>query len=302
MDFDPQHSEDENFLTYAIVLARQSVSKKGHMGAILVRPDARVRPDVALAPEQAKECFDAKQISARIITYANNTPTLWHSNPKNVAELHAEALCISRAARLGVATAGSTLYVTFPPCNECLKLIVGAGIKRCVFRKGYRYPSGEAALAAARMHGLELAAMLPQQGETESREAYAERSQLDHEREQAREQRAKLVWEALNDTRQSTADRAKGWWSQYSKAGWSAVRELQALYGGPSKKAANKAASESNRSAGAPTQKLADSAEDDDASQDTGSTRENDIAKQSSAAKRASEDDTASSLACKKTR
>jgi deoxycytidylate deaminase len=144
--FDPSLSEDENFITYSLVLARFSVSRKGHMGALLVRSSLDHAPDQVLPGDIAKVRFADEAIRQRVITYANNTPLLCHDKPKVVPEIHAEALCISRAASLGKPTAGSTIYVTFPPCNECFKLIVAAGIRRCVFRKVIRYPAGEAVL------------------------------------------------------------------------------------------------------------------------------------------------------------
>lgn len=46
---------------------------------------------------------------------------------------HAETNCITNAARLGVSTIDTTLYMnTLIPCKECAKLIVNAGISEIV--------------------------------------------------------------------------------------------------------------------------------------------------------------------------
>lgn len=46
--------------------------------------------------------------------------------------VHAEANAICTANRSGVKLEGSTIFITFPPCSECAKLIIQNGIKRVV--------------------------------------------------------------------------------------------------------------------------------------------------------------------------
>ena len=52
--------------------------------------------------------------------------------------LHAEANAITKLARSGNSSDGSTLYVTASPCLECAKLIIQCGIKRVVYSEHYR--------------------------------------------------------------------------------------------------------------------------------------------------------------------
>ena len=56
--------------------------------------------------------------------------------------LHAEANAITKIARSGNNSDGSTLYVTDSPCIECAKLIIQAGIRRVVYSRGYRILDG----------------------------------------------------------------------------------------------------------------------------------------------------------------
>ncbi len=56
--------------------------------------------------------------------------------------LHAEANAITKLARSGNNSDGSTLYVTASPCIECAKLIIQAGIKRVVYAEKYRLTEG----------------------------------------------------------------------------------------------------------------------------------------------------------------
>ena len=56
--------------------------------------------------------------------------------------LHAEANAITKIARSGNNSDGSTLYVTDSPCIECSKLIIQAGIKRVIYAREYRLTDG----------------------------------------------------------------------------------------------------------------------------------------------------------------
>ncbi len=63
--------------------------------------------------------------------------------------LHAEANAITKIARSGNNSNGSTLYVTDAPCIECAKLIIQAGIRRVVYAQEYRLHDGRELLERA---------------------------------------------------------------------------------------------------------------------------------------------------------
>ena len=52
--------------------------------------------------------------------------------------IHAEINCIAKAARQGISTQGSTLYVTLSPCYDCSKLLIQSGISKIIFLEEYR--------------------------------------------------------------------------------------------------------------------------------------------------------------------
>jgi len=56
--------------------------------------------------------------------------------------LHAEANAILKVASSTQSCEGATLYITLSPCKECSKLIHQAGIKRLVYKEGYKDNSG----------------------------------------------------------------------------------------------------------------------------------------------------------------
>ena len=115
---------DQSYLDMASVWARNSYCKRRQVGALLVK--------------------DRMIISDGY----NGTPSVF----ENICEdesgatkpyvLHAEAKAISKVAKSGNSSEGSTLYVTASPCLECAKLIIQAGIRRVVYRDEYRLTDG----------------------------------------------------------------------------------------------------------------------------------------------------------------
>ena len=54
--------------------------------------------------------------------------------------IHAEQNVYAKAARAGISTLNSTLYVTLSPCYDCAKMIVQSGTKTVIFKEEYRIP------------------------------------------------------------------------------------------------------------------------------------------------------------------
>src|SRR5574343_222669 len=53
---------------------------------------------------------------------------------------HAERNAVLQAARRGIMIDGSTCYCVWKPCLECLKALLGAGVRRVVYEKVYGNP------------------------------------------------------------------------------------------------------------------------------------------------------------------
>jgi dCMP deaminase len=47
--------------------------------------------------------------------------------------IHAEANAVALACRAGISLENCTIFVTFPPCADCAKLLIAAGIKEVHF-------------------------------------------------------------------------------------------------------------------------------------------------------------------------
>ena len=135
------------FTRMAELVAEQSTCCRMHVGAVLVK-DNRVISigfnGTATGQEHCEDHF-AKVYQTE---YAQEFPTYedYHSSRtfydahgkfSNENELHAEQNAILFAAKNGISTAGSTLYVTYSPCVNCAKVIVAAGVTRVFYKHLY---------------------------------------------------------------------------------------------------------------------------------------------------------------------
>jgi deoxycytidylate deaminase len=96
---------DENYMDLAILVSRNSICTGGHMGCVLVK-------------------------DGEILAVATNTPLF----QPYASDVHAEVNAVSGCARRGQSTAGTTAYITMPPCKHCFMVLQAAGIHRVVSR------------------------------------------------------------------------------------------------------------------------------------------------------------------------
>ena len=119
-----QHDLDIRYLRMAHIWSENSYCKRRQVGALVVK-DKMIISDGYNGTPQGFE---------NICEDDNNT-----SKPY---VLHAEANAITKIARSGNNSDGSTLYVTDSPCIECSKLIIQAGIRRVIYDREYRILDG----------------------------------------------------------------------------------------------------------------------------------------------------------------
>ena len=115
---------DSRYLEMAEVWAKNSYCKRRQVGA-LIGKDRRIISDGYNGTPSGFEniCEDENGVTKPYV-------------------LHAEANAITKVAKSGNSSQGSTLYVTASPCLECSKLIIQSGIKRVVYRDEYRLTDG----------------------------------------------------------------------------------------------------------------------------------------------------------------
>ena len=108
---------DTNYVDLALLFARNSTCKGGHMGCVLVR---------GINCGQGQDHVDAQVGEVLLCTI--NTPLF---SPRK-SDIHAEANAIATCAAHGVPTRACSAYISFAPCIACFKLLVGAGVGRIV--------------------------------------------------------------------------------------------------------------------------------------------------------------------------
>ena len=122
-------SWDENFLELANFTARRSTCLKAQHGAVLVRDKRVIAMGFNGAPEGVEHCVICRR--AGLIS---------GEHPEWCRATHAEQNAVINAARLGVSTIGSTLYVTGNPCILCIKILINAGVVAVQWRGGLSSP------------------------------------------------------------------------------------------------------------------------------------------------------------------
>ena len=119
-----QQQLDNRYLRMARIWAENSYCLRRQVGALVVKDKMIISDGYNGTPSGFDNvCEDANQATFPYV-------------------LHAEANAITKLARSGNNSDGSTLYVTASPCIECAKLIIQAGIKRVVYGEKYRLTEG----------------------------------------------------------------------------------------------------------------------------------------------------------------
>lgn len=127
---------DSYYMQVAEAAASNSYAERKKVGACLVTKNQVILSGWnGTAPGMPNSCetydeskFDGTFASINLVTRSS--------------VIHSEMNAISKAAREGVSTLDSTLYVTLSPCVECSKMLIAAGVKEVVYKEQYRDNSG----------------------------------------------------------------------------------------------------------------------------------------------------------------
>jgi dCMP deaminase len=71
-------------------------------------------------------------------------------------EIHAEQNAIAFAAKNGISTNNSSIFISASPCSSCAKLIISAGIKEVYYLKEYDKEDGKLAIELLKKHNINL--------------------------------------------------------------------------------------------------------------------------------------------------
>ena len=116
---------DQYFYTICIAVASKSPCLSRHIGAILVRDHSIVSTGFNGPSRGIPHCTSV--CPRKFLGYASGT------HLELCPAQHAEENAISNAARLGISTIGTTLYMNcIVPCKNCFGTLINAGIVEIV--------------------------------------------------------------------------------------------------------------------------------------------------------------------------
>lgn len=128
------------------VYEKRSTCARLYVAAVLMRDGRPVASGWNGVPAGATHCCDHFDRRDPGDLYTSHAHFSMHN------EIHAETNCIGFAAKNGIATEGTDMFVTYSPCLPCAKQILAAGVRQVYFSKAYdRDPDGPAFLVK---HGI----------------------------------------------------------------------------------------------------------------------------------------------------
>lgn len=132
-------SQDIDFMKKTLKMAKNSGCFWRQLGSIIVKDNQIVSHGYNKMLPNDDECYKIGCIRDNL---QPGTKTEYCS------AIHAEANCISQAAKKGIALDGASIYVTIFPCPMCAKLIAVSGIRKCFYNQGWSSFDGERVMKA----------------------------------------------------------------------------------------------------------------------------------------------------------
>lgn len=121
---------DVSYLKVAEIFANESKCEVWKVGAVVVKEGRIISTGYNGTLPGETNCCNKWGGTA-------NANRKQHSQWSLENEIHAEMNAILMAAKNGISVKGATVYSTLQPCNQCLLMIIMAGIKKIVFRDIY---------------------------------------------------------------------------------------------------------------------------------------------------------------------
>lgn len=116
-------SLDATWLQVARVISARATCSRLQVGAVLARDGRIIATGWNGAPAGEPHC-----------EHVSDEPC--------TVSIHAERNVIGFAAREGIATGGTCLYLTHAPCWDCSSVLIAAGVSRVVYGREYKSLDG----------------------------------------------------------------------------------------------------------------------------------------------------------------
>ena len=141
-----QQELDTYYIKGAQICSENSKANKLKVGAIIVKDQQIISDGFNGTPSRFdNQCEDVKHKDLNRCSLCSQEHCEGCDNIELLTRpevMHAESNAITKCAKYGKATLGSTIYITHTPCIECAKLIIQAGIKRVVYKNFYKSLAG----------------------------------------------------------------------------------------------------------------------------------------------------------------
>lgn len=123
-------NNDEYFMEIAEVVKKRSTCNRRQVGAVLVKNNRIISTGYNGAPSRTEHCLGKKCLRDEL-----NIPSGQRHEVCRGA--HSEQNAIAQAAKNGVNTNDSVLYITHSPCSLCAKILINAGVKEIIYKNNY---------------------------------------------------------------------------------------------------------------------------------------------------------------------
>ena len=127
---DSRPTWDEYFLDIANLVSKRSTCLRRRVGAVLVRDKRILATGYNGAPSRIAHCSVTGCLREKLNIPSGERHELCRG-------LHGEQNAFLQAALHGTSLKGASLYCTTQPCIICAKMIINAGIKEIVIKRGY---------------------------------------------------------------------------------------------------------------------------------------------------------------------
>lgn len=131
---------DEYFMDMTQLVLRRSTCLRRQVGAVIVKDNRVIATGYNGVPSGVVHCEVTGCLRQKL-----NVPS--GQRHEICRGLHAEQNAIIQAATFGVSIAGGTIYCNTKPCSICTKMIIGAKIKRIVYKEYYDDPLADELLS-----------------------------------------------------------------------------------------------------------------------------------------------------------
>ncbi len=133
LDKKSQIKWDKRYMELAELVSTWSTcyQEDRNIGAVIVKKNRILTVGYNGAPTGVQNCIERGECLRRKLNIESGT------RREICYSIDAEQNALVQAAKLGLNTEGSTIYVTHQPCSLCTRMLISAGVRRVVYKKSY---------------------------------------------------------------------------------------------------------------------------------------------------------------------